>query len=73
MSKLSKEEKREMLKAMGLMTQISVTILACIAVGFFVGRALDNWLSTEPWLLLVFIFLGIVASIKYFFDLAKKF
>jgi F0F1-type ATP synthase assembly protein I len=26
--------------------------LGCIAAGVFVGRALDAWLQTEPWLVL---------------------
>lgn len=42
--------------AVGL--RIAIEILAAIAVGVGVGLALDTWLGTKPWLLIVFCMLG---------------
>lgn len=46
--------------AVGL--RIAVEILAAIAVGVAIGLALDEWLGTKPWLLIVFCFLGFGAA-----------
>jgi len=73
MAKLSKSEKREMLRAMGLMSQIGFTAVICIAMGLFFGRFLDNILGTSPWLLIVLTLLGCFSAIKALIDLAKKF
>jgi len=73
MAKLSKNEKREMLRAMGLMSQIGFTIIICVAMGLFLGRLLDSILGTSPWLLVAFTLLGCFSAIKVLIDLAKKF
>lgn len=38
--------------------RITIEILAAIAVGVGIGLALDSWLGTKPWLLIVFCMLG---------------
>ncbi len=38
--------------------RIAIEILAAIAVGVGIGLALDAWLGTKPWLLIVFCILG---------------
>jgi len=58
--------------AFSYLSQIGITIIACVAVGIFLGRVLDSLLGTTPWLLLVFTLLGIVAAFKSIFDMAKK-
>ena len=58
--------------ALSLLTQIGITIVACIGVGIFIGWYLDRLLGTTPWLLLVFTLLGIAAAFKSIFDFAKK-
>jgi len=59
-------------QALALLTQIGFTIVACVAIGIFLGWLLDRWLGTEPWLLMVFTLLGIVAAIKSIIEFAKK-
>ncbi len=43
-----------------------------IAVGAAIGYVLDRWLGTKPWLLLVFLLLGIGAGFKAVIDAARK-
>ena len=38
--------------------RIAIEILAAIAVGVGIGIALDAWLGTKPWLLILFCILG---------------
>jgi ATP synthase protein I len=47
--------------AMGM--RLSAELLAGVLVGLGVGWALDRWLGTRPWLLLVFLLLGTAAGI----------
>ncbi|MCL2366043.1 MAG: AtpZ/AtpI family protein [Oscillospiraceae bacterium] len=59
-------------RALSLLSQIGITIIACIGVGIFLGWLLDNWLNTSPWLMLVCTLLGVIAAFKSIFDFAKK-
>lgn len=52
------------LRQISLLTTIPAALLAGPLIGFFGGRALDRWLGTEPWLLIVLSILGLAASGK---------
>ena len=43
--------------------RLSAELLAGVLVGLGIGWALDRWLGTAPWLLLVFLLLGTAAGI----------
>jgi len=43
-----------------------------VAIGAGAGYLLDRWLGTKPWLLLVFLLLGIAAGFKGVIDAARK-
>jgi len=73
MSRSNKPQQNEFMLAFSYLLQMGVTIIACLAVGLFLGWLLDRYLGTTPWLLLVFTFLGIGAAFKSIFDFAKKF
>ena len=64
--------KPEDFKGLAMLTQIGLTFVVCIAIGFFVGRWLDDVLGTSPWLLLVGILVGIASAFKALFDLLPK-
>ena len=60
------------LRALSFASQIGITMAACVLIGVLCGKFLDDLLSTAPWLLLVFSLLGVAASFKVLFDLAKR-
>jgi len=72
MSGDKKPQQNEFSRAMAFFLQISVTIIACLAVGIFLGWILDRYLDTSPWLLLICTFFGVGAAFKSIFDFAKK-
>ena len=72
MSKNDKPQQNEFARALSFFLQISVTIIACLAVGLLLGWWLDRLLDTSPWLLMIFTFLGVGAAFKSIFDFAKK-
>lgn len=43
--------------------RLSVELLAGLLVGLGVGYAIDRWLGTRPWMMLVFMILGLAAGI----------
>jgi ATP synthase protein I len=45
--------------ALGLGLRIGVELVVAVAVGGFVGWALDRWLGTRPWGMIVLLFVGI--------------
>ena len=48
---------------LGLALRIGTELVAGVAVGLGIGWALDRWLGTGPWLMVVFFFLGSAAGI----------
>lgn len=45
-------------KGYGFAVRLAIELVSTLAVGVFIGWALDRWLGTAPWLLVVFFFLG---------------
>ena len=72
MSRNDKPQQNEFARALSFFIQVSVSILACLAVGIFLGWLLDRLLGTSPWLLMVCTFFGVGAAFKSIFDFAKK-
>jgi ATP synthase protein I len=48
--------------SLGLAFRIAVELVAALAVGLGIGWAIDRWLGTRPWGLVVFFFLGAAAG-----------
>jgi len=48
--------------ALSLGLRIGLELVVAVAVGVAIGWAIDHWLGTRPWGLLVFLFLGIGAG-----------
>jgi ATP synthase protein I len=72
-SKVTKQDRRTMLRAAGYMTHIAVTMAVCVLIGVLLGLWLDTRLGTDPWLVIIFSILGVMAAIKSMIDIAKKF
>ena len=49
--------------ALGFAMRLATELVAAVAVGGFIGWALDRWLGTTPLFLLVFFFIGVAAGI----------
>ncbi|MSO74334.1 MAG: AtpZ/AtpI family protein [Alphaproteobacteria bacterium] len=43
---------------------LAIEMAAALAVGGGIGWYLDKWLDTKPWLLVVFLIIGIAAGVK---------
>ncbi|VAV99646.1 ATP synthase protein I [hydrothermal vent metagenome] len=58
--------------AYGMAMRLVAELLSGLIVGLIVGWFLDKWLGTKPWLLIIFIFLGLGAGIFNVVRAAKQ-
>ena len=65
-------DKRRIARALGLMTQLGLTMACCVLVGVLMGRYLDRKLGTSHWLLVVFSLIGGAAALKVMYDMVMK-
>ncbi|MDD2427267.1 MAG: AtpZ/AtpI family protein [Eubacteriales bacterium] len=68
----NESSKHNVWSGIGYITQIGITLAVTVFIGVLIGRVLDDWLGTEPWLLLLFSILGAAAAIKQLFDMSKR-
>ena len=71
-NKPSGERPGEFISATSMLTQIGVSIAACLIIGVLLGRFLDNLLGASPVFLIIFSLLGAAAAFKSIFDLTKR-
>lgn len=62
----------EHLRQISVMTTIPALLLAGPVVGYLIGSYLDRLIGTEPWLVIVFIFLGMAASVRNLIDMISR-
>jgi ATP synthase protein I len=49
--------------------RIATELVAAVALGVIIGLAIDHWLDSQPWCLIVFTLLGFAAGIMNVFRL----
>lgn len=59
---MKKQDKGQLFEAMSLVGAIGINMVACVAVGLFVGRWLDNWLNIFPWATVAGIVIGLISG-----------
>lgn len=63
---------RNLREAIASASMIGLNLVSATFIGLAIGYWLDRWLGTSPWLLLVFLVLGIVAGFKNVYLEVKK-
>lgn len=63
---------RDILRALGLFTQLGVSMAACVFVGVLIGKLLDGFFGTSPWLLVFFSLIGGAAALKVMYDIVIR-
>jgi len=66
------EKDRKLIRMVGVLSTVGLTLVFATVIGLFVGLKLDAWLGTSPWLTGAFLLIGIVAGFKNLFVNAKK-
>ena len=52
---------------------VGLILPSSIAVGLFFGYMLDKWLHTAPWMLLIFLVLGVFSGLLSLYRAMKKY
>jgi ATP synthase protein I len=60
------------MRSIGIGMTLPMMMAATLVVSVAIGYYLDVWLGTKPWLLLLFLVLGIVAAIRETIILVRK-
>ncbi|PYM64901.1 MAG: magnesium transporter [Candidatus Rokuibacteriota bacterium] len=53
---------RRWIRQVGVLSGVGLTLVISTVLGLWGGRALDQWLGTSPWLMLVGLLLGIASG-----------
>jgi len=54
-------------------SSLALTLPIGIAVGLFIGYALDKWLKTDPWMLIIWTLLGVASGLISLIRSLKKY
>ena len=52
---------------------IGIELAGSIAVGGLIGYWLDYFLGTEPWMLVIWVFFGVIAGFRSLFRISKQY
>ena len=66
------EKDRRFIRLLGVLSTVGITMVVATVIGYFAGLYLDRFFDTSPWLMIVFLVLGIAAGFKNLFDQARK-
>lgn len=66
------EETKRLIKGLYFLSTVGLSMALAIAIGAGIGYYLDKWLGTSPWLLVVFLVLGIAAAFRNLHIMYKK-
>ncbi len=66
------EEKKRLIKTLGMISTMGISFAVAIAIGVFMGLKIDEWLGTKPWGFFIFLFFGIAAGFRNIYIMAGR-
>jgi F0F1-type ATP synthase assembly protein I len=66
------DNNKSLLKTLGMVSSMGISIVIAIAIGVLIGIKLDKWLNTGPWFFFIFMFFGIIAGFRNIYIIAGK-
>jgi ATP synthase protein I len=66
------EKDRKLIRMIGVLSTVGLTLVFATVIGLYVGLKLDKWLGTSPWFTAVFLFIGIAAGFRNLFVYARR-
>ena len=66
------QDKREVVKSLLSYSSLGIEMGLCVAIGIGMGYYLDKYFETSPYLTIIFMIFGIIASMKIIYPLMKK-
>ena len=66
------EDKHQLIKSLGFLSSVGISMVASTFIGLAMGYYLDKWLKTSPWLTLIFLGFGIVSGFRNIYILTDR-
>ena len=66
------DDKRQLMRSLGFLSSIGISMVAASFIGLFIGVSLDKWLGTKPWMTLIWLGIGIVSGFRNIFILTRR-
>jgi ATP synthase protein I len=66
------EDRRQLIKSLGFLSSVGISMVAATFIGLAMGYYLDKWLGTSPWLTLIFLVFGIVSGFRNIYILTNR-
>ncbi len=66
------EKDRRLIRVVGVLSTVGIAMVAATVIGLYIGRWLDGYFGTSPWLTAVFLLLGIVAGFRNLYQTARR-
>jgi F0F1-type ATP synthase assembly protein I len=51
---------------------MGISVVVAIVIGIVIGRQLDKWFGTDPWLFFIFLLFGIIAGFRNIYIITKR-
>jgi len=65
-------DKYKRVRQLGLLTTVPMILAAAPLIGYFIGHWIDKKAGTDPWFMLVFLGLGLIAGARETIQIIKK-
>jgi ATP synthase protein I len=65
-------ETKKMIRTLGYLSTVGLSMALAIGIGAFIGHYLDNKFKTDPWLFFVFLGFGVAAAFRNLHVMYKK-
>jgi len=69
---MARKDRTELYKSMGFLSSLGINMVVSTLIGLAMGYYLDQWLGTQPWMIIIFLILGIVAGFRNIFILTNR-
>jgi ATP synthase protein I len=66
------DDKRQLMKSLGFLSSLGISMVAASFIGLFIGIYLDKWLGTKPWMTIIWLGFGIASGFRNIFILTKR-
>jgi F0F1-type ATP synthase assembly protein I len=66
------ENKKNLIKSLGMVSSMGISVVVAIVIGIVIGRQLDKWFGTDPWLFFIFLLFGIIAGFRNIYIITKR-
>ena len=66
------DDKRQLMRSLGFLSSLGISMVAASFIGLFIGYYLDKWLGTSPWMTLIWLGFGIASGFRNIFVLTRR-